>query len=477
MEAREEKIDKELVNIAREVIDLSCASLFVDMRFLDTAVFRLHFCPDEQGNIPTWYTDGRVCSYNVEHLLRRYAARRTTASHDILHVVLHCVFRHMFISEKVKQRLWDIACDVAVEALISSLGFDSVRDGREPLRADIIEELCGAPGAITAEKIYRTLVVRNYDDEDLAYIERSFYTDEHLWYTFQDEDSDEGTPDSQGEGGDGDDAEQQTDSDQGSQQFGGKLPADSLQQLEQSWEEASKNIQTGLETIFGQQGRGDATGDFLQALKTVNRKHYDYRSFLRSFATLGEVMKINPDEFDYVFYTYGLELYGDMPLVEPLEHKEVHRLRDIAICIDTSGSVSGDLVQHLFERTYDLICSEENTFRSFRIHLIQCDAEVKSDVVITCREEFDEALANWNFIGSGGTNFIPAFQYVDELVAQGQFVNFKGLIYFTDGRGTFPNWMPPYRSAFVFLDEEYDDSAVPPWAIRLVLTEDEVRML
>ena len=32
-------------------------------------------------------------------------------------------------------------------------------------------------------------------------------------------------------------------------------------------------------------------------------------------------MKINDDEFDYIFYTYGLKLYEKMPLIEPLEDR------------------------------------------------------------------------------------------------------------------------------------------------------------
>ena len=34
---------------------------------------------------------------------------------------------------------------------------------------------------------------------------------------------------------------------------------------------------------------------------------------------------------------YGMELYGNMPLVEPLEYKETDRVREFVIAIDTSG--------------------------------------------------------------------------------------------------------------------------------------------
>ena len=33
--------------------------------------------------------------------------------------------------------------------------------------------------------------------------------------------------------------------------------------------------------------------------------------------------------------------------------------------------------------------------------------------------------------------------------------------------------MPPFETAFIFLEEDYQDREVPPWAIRLVLREEE----
>ena len=55
-------------------------------------------------------------------------------------------------------------------------------------------------------------------------------------------------------------------------------------------------------------------------------------------------MKINDDEFDYIFYTYGLRLYKDMPLIEPPEYKEVKTIREVVIAIGTSGPTSGEPV-------------------------------------------------------------------------------------------------------------------------------------
>ena len=76
--------------------------------------------------------------------------------------------------------------------------------------------------------------------------------------------------------------------------------------------------------------------------------------------------------------------------------------------------------------------------------------------------------------GFGGTDFRPVFSYVDKLVEQREFQNLKGLIYFTDGYGTFPSTMPDYKTAFVFLRERFNNYEVPSWAIKLILEQEDL---
>ena len=189
---------------------------------------------------------------------------------------------------------------------------------------------------------------------------------------------------------------------------------------------------------------------------------------------MGEAMKINDDEFDYIFYTYGLRLYDKMPLVEPLEYKEEKRIREFVIALDTSGSVQGELVQKFIEKTYNILMQTESFFKKINLHIIQCDAQIQEDVKITSRQEFDEYIENMNLLGFGGTDFRPVFTYVEQLRKEKEFTNLKGLIYFTDGDGTFPQQMPDYPTAFVFVDNDDEPPQVPPWAIRLVLRPNEI---
>ena len=188
----------------------------------------------------------------------------------------------------------------------------------------------------------------------------------------------------------------------------------------------------------------------------------------------GETLCVNDEEFDYIFYTYGLKLYGNMPLVEPLEYKEVRRIREFVIAVDTSGSTSGDLVQAFLRKTYNILKSTESYFSHVNVHIIQCDAAIQEHVRISSEEEFDSYISTMSIRGLGGTDFRPVFDLVDSLIEDGEFTDLRGLLYFTDGRGTYPARRPGYETAFVFLDNEYNQPEVPPWAIRLVLQDEDI---
>ena len=219
----------------------------------------------------------------------------------------------------------------------------------------------------------------------------------------------------------------------------------------------------------------EQSGHLLGELKVEHRERYNYREFLRKFSVFREEIKTDPDTFDYGFYTYGLSLYGNLPLIEPLETREMRKIEEFAIVIDTSMSCSGELVQRFLEETYSVLRENESFFHQVNVHIIQCDEKVHQDVKITSKEELQDYMEHFQLYGEGGTDFRPAFEYVDGLIRKGEFMNLKGLLYFTDGYGIYPGKMPSYRSAFVFLEKDYRDVDVPPWAIKLILSEEEIK--
>ena len=66
------------------------------------------------------------------------------------------------------------------------------------------------------------------------------------------------------------------------------------------------------------------------------------------------------------------------------------------------------------------------------------------------------------------------FEYVEGLRAAGAFTSLRGLIYFTDGMGVYPQKRPHYETAFVLLEEPPMSVKMPPWAIRLVLSVEDL---
>ncbi|MCC8066706.1 MAG: VWA-like domain-containing protein, partial [Clostridiales bacterium] len=167
----------------------------------------------------------------------------------------------------------------------------------------------------------------------------------------------------------------------------------------------------------------------------------------------------------------------NMPLIEQLETKEVKKLEDFVIVLDTSMSCKGDLLLHFLEETYQILSESESFFRKIHIHILQCDDKVQEDVLITNQEEMKNYLEHFTARGFGGTDFRPPFARVQELMRRQCFTKLRGLIYFTDGYGTFPVKKPPYETAFVFLREDYRDVDVPPWAIKLIVDREELERM
>lgn len=137
-------------------------------------------------------------------------------------------------------------------------------------------------------------------------------------------------------------------------------------------------------------------------------------------------------------------------------------------------SCSGDLVKKFLEETYGVLTEAESFFHKVNIHIIQCDEMVQNDQKITDEKELKEYMEHLELIGEGGTDFRPAFEYVNHLIEQGEFYHLKGLIYFTDGKGTYPKKKPSYQTAFIFMQEEYEDVDVPPWAVKLIVDAEDL---
>lgn len=463
-----QKIEK----LARDVLILSRNTLLVNLRFLDVALSQFEYVSLKNG---TFSTNGKQLFYNSRYVLKSYKSEQQSVTRDYLHVVLHCVFRHMYGAYNLKREIWDISCDIAVDAVISDLKIKTIAVKRENEKKIVLQSLQKIIGKMTAERIYHYYLDKGINAQEIEQLRSLFCADDHeIWYwtvsvmnnqqkknkTVKDSKSDNGNNSLiQGLSG--------LNYDQNDTFSNGITPIQ-----EQIWRGISERMQVELETF--QKEHGNNLGNLLQNLNSVNREKYDFADFLRKFAVLGEVMELNDEEFDYIYYSYGLKLYEKMPLIEPLEYKEVRRIKDFVIAIDTSGSVAGEDVQRFVQKTYNILKSSESFFSRINLHIFQCDTDITEHVKVTNQDEFDTWLRTMTIKGLGGTDFRSVFSKVNELIEQHEFLNLKGLIYFTDGYGVFPEKKPNYETAFVFVSDEVDVPDVPPWAIKLVIRKDEI---
>lgn len=412
-------------------VSILCAArdeLYFSMRFLDVALSSFVYRMDI--SVSPFGTDGAVMYFHPQYLGGMLRQNRILVNRGYLHMVFHCIFRHMF-KQADDARYWDLSCDIAAEHLIDGCDLRPVRWSRSLLRRETYRKLEDKKRVMNAERIFRELKSWELTEKELTGLEEEFRADDHRYWENKN-------------------PEQKQDP-----------------ELRKKWQEINEKMETDLETFSKE--ASEQNGSFLGELRVENRERQDYREFLRKFSVLREEMGTDPDTFDYGFYSYGLSLYGNMPLIEPQETREVRKIADFAVVIDTSMSCSGDLVRRFLEETYSVLKQNDSYFRKVNVHISQCDEKVHTDVTITSEKELRAYMEHFELYGEGGTDFRPAFAYVDELIRRGEFDDLKGLIYFTDGYGIYPSRMPTYKTAFVFAEEDYTDADVPAWAIRLIL--------
>ena len=378
--------------------------------------------------------DGENLYFSPSDLLRLYGKEPARVRRGYMHVLLHCLYLHIFRPSDVEPGLWNLACDMAVEQLIEEQNHEendfyipgNDREKGPFGKTDSVITDCLAilgPTPLAAEQIVRLLqdVAFPYSLEEM---QAAFHFDDH--------DSWEKAP---GEG------------------------------VRRKWQKAFAYA-SGNKQGSGKR-RGSVSGMMEEEVMPVDRSKLDYRKYLHKFTVPREEMELDDDSFDYIYYNLGMENYGSMPLIEPLEYKEVHRLDELVIAIDTSGSCSKEVVGQFLAETYQILSQRENFFRKMNVYFIQCDCLIQDVVRIRSREEWLEYVKKVKIQGRGGTDFRPVFNYIQKLREEKKLKQFKALIYFTDGDGIYPTVTPNHDTLFVLLKDSGRPDLLPGWARKL----------
>ena len=427
---------KDLNEIGLEILQAARNELYLHLPYLDAALCALRF---EPGADRTMFiaADGESLYYSGAYLSDRFLRSPAAVNRIYLHTILHCILRHIAKKRGRDSAVWDLSCDIAAESILDELAYPCVAvPAARPLRQKIYGELRETMKVLTAEGIYRELLRQKLPEYELARLQREFFADDHgLW-----------------------DPEGQDDEKQ--------------QRQDQRWQDLAGRTQTAMDTVLGGQAQGGEA--IYEQVKVASRESVDYRAFLRRFAAYREVMEADGDAFDYTFYTYGLQLYGNMPLIEPPETREEKRVEDFVIAIDTSMSTSGEMVRAFLEETYSILRSASTFTRRVNIRILQCDDQLRRDDAIASLDELRSYMESFQLSGGSATDFRPVFEHVDRLREAGVFTQLRGMLYFTDGMGIFPKKRPDYETAFILTGEPPMAVSFPPWAIRLVLGEENI---
>ncbi len=424
-----EVTDAELLkeHLCREILQTMTDFLQKCMASFSSAFSMLKWKPPEE--YPEWGTDGHFFFCPADLLMEEFLKGVEALGRRYLHTLCHCMFLHMLGEggEHDLTETWDLACDLAAEWAVDAMGICPVDRERRRKRDGWYREI-SPEGQVSAAAAQRWLQSRS--PEEIGEIGREVQVDSHRFWRERKEDA--------------------------GSLAGRWKPAVLLVARQQGEEKRRPGTRKGdrtAEVVLQDTGRGD------------------YRKFLERLFVCREEMQVDPDSIDYIPYLYGLEHYGNMLLMEPLETTETSRLEEFVIAIDTSGSCSGAVVRRFLEETFGILSRRENFFRKMNVHLIQCDSMIQDHRKVTSEREWKDYMAHLKIQGLGGTDFTPVFRLVDQMLEKKEIRKLKVLLYFTDGDGIYPNRKPAYETAFVFPWKRPEKQQAPGWAWKLYLPE------
>lgn len=375
----------------------------------------LHSCPLKATgrNMPI-STDGKYILYNPAYILEHYkteGAQRLV--YELMHVCLHLLFGHPEESRKYKHHdvLWNLQDQMVhtiAHGIMAGASTDWMNSQLTSLVSDYYHMVNQKKDGLSVDTKQKKNALAELKQED-------FSSDNHtLWL-------------------------KQADGSQNTISIvidGSGCTSEQIQEIKQFVQKLANCFNQNLREEFG-----NSVGQTEMKCEAL-ADSYDWRDMVQKVLQPKVLWREQEQIFDRALYTYGLELYEDIPLIEPCEiEEEKASLGGIVIAIDTSGSCSGDIAGQ-FLAGIELVLLEIQPFMEPEqdIVLLQCDTQIQSEEYYRPKDVkkgmFEEKILR----GFGGTSFEPVFRYVNEKNEReysGKNRVFDTLIYFTDGMGDF----------------------------------------
>ena len=320
--------------------------------------------------ISTAATDGLVLYFNEDFLFSLSSSEQNAL---MLHEVLHMALLHVSRRESRDPHIWNIAADIVVNDLIQRN---------------------------TNFKLPKGAIIDNqFRDKSVEYIYEKLLKDESF-KSYKLAIADIAT---------------QIEGERSNALVDTEIA--NVDEIEGYWKdklEILKNIYSG----DGSDTQGSLPGGISQEINSILEPEVDWRHALWKF--VGKT-PADFDDIDRRFIYKGLYLEG--LLTESIE---------LSVCIDTSGSISGALLDQFIGELQGILRS----YPHVKCNLYWADTEVFGPYELSKIEDLPSAL------GFGGTSFVPFFNKVKKDSIQDFMNNNRVSIYFTDGYGDFPDHIP-----------------------------------
>ena len=320
--------------------------------------------------IPTAATDGLVLYFNEDFLFSLSSSEQNAL---MLHEVLHMALLHVSRRESRNPHIWNIAADIVVNDLIQRN---------------------------TNFKLPKGAIIDNqFRDKSVEYIYEKLLKDESF-KSYKLAIADIAT---------------QIEGERSNAVVDTEIA--NVDEIEGYWKdklEILKNNYSG----DGSDTQGSLPGGISQEINSILEPEVDWRHALWKF--VGKT-PADFDDIDRRFIYKGLYLEG--LLTESIE---------LSVCIDTSGSISGALLDQFIGELQGILRS----YPHVQCNLYWADTEVYGPYELSKIEDLPSAL------GFGGTSFVPFFNKVKKDSIQDFMNNNRVSIYFTDGYGDFPDHIP-----------------------------------
>ena len=394
----EEIIQKCILQVRRECSFFGSLMLFAEI--------------EKSKTLPTAATDGRKIFFN-EEFLNSLPSQEQNAL--MLHEVLHMALLHVIRRQNRDPFIWNIAADIVVNDLIK-------RNTSFPL----------PKGAI---------VDNRFQDKSVEYIyEALLKSGGYKGYKLPIADI---LIPSEIDNGDGEGKSSKTKDINISKSLSGE----EIDEIEAFWKDKMEILKNTPEHQLSKT-QGNLPAGIGQEISTILEPEVDWRHALWKY--VGKT-PADFDELDRRFIYKGL--YLESLLTEAVE---------VSVCIDTSGSVSDELLMQFTGELKGILRSYPNV----KCSLFFADTDLAGPYEIDRIEQMPKA------IGRGGTSFVPFFDYLKKHGEENSLLgNNKLSIYFTDGFGDFPQQEPDNPTMWLVCKDGLETNGFPFGEVVRISTE------